>query len=191
MAPKSPLTPSLRVRPEGLPTWSRPEGPDRGLALAGCPSVPRSRRSASRLPARPRPRRPKPPGRSAFDPVPRARFSGSSADRPKVFAASATGFLAVAHRVNELCFAPVGEATKIYGDCLDFRWITKHLRHKFFQFFPQTDPFAADSCGVGLWIKLSPRNFRACEKPSVRMADEASGPVPGPSGSPPLTLRHG
>lgn len=54
MAPKSPLTPSLRVRPEGLPTWSRPEGPDRGLALAGCPSVPRSRRSASRLPARPK-----------------------------------------------------------------------------------------------------------------------------------------
>ena len=54
MAPKSPLTPSLRACPEGLPTWSLPEGPDRGLALAGCPAVPRSRRSASRLPARPK-----------------------------------------------------------------------------------------------------------------------------------------
>ena len=54
LAPKSPLTPSLRACPEGLPTWSRPEGLDRGLALAGRPAVPRSRRPASRPPARPK-----------------------------------------------------------------------------------------------------------------------------------------
>jgi len=58
------------------------------------------RRLARRLPGS-RPRRPKPPGRSAFDSVPRVRLSGSSADRPKASAASATGFLAVAHRVTE------------------------------------------------------------------------------------------
>ena len=106
-----------KVRTTGSPLQAAlpvhvPEGP-----LSGC-------RLARRLPGS-RPRRPKPPGRSAFDPVPRARLSGSSADRPKAFAASATGFLAVTHRVNGYCFAPAAEATKNYTGSSKFRWITK------------------------------------------------------------------
>ena len=110
--------------PEGLPTAvSSPKAWTCGRALAGVPASPRPRRSVSWLPVRRpaypkiraplsgcrfprrfpgcRPRRPKPPGRSAFDPVPRVRFSGSSASRPKASAASATCFLAVACRVTE------------------------------------------------------------------------------------------
>ena len=112
------------VCPEGLPTAvSSPKAWTCGRALAGVPASPRPRRSVSWLPVRRpaypkiraplpgcrfprrfpgcRPRRPKPPGRSAFDPVPRVRFSGSSASRPKASTASATCFLAVTSRVNE------------------------------------------------------------------------------------------
>ena len=122
------------VRPEGLSTAvSSPKAWTCGRALAGVPASPRPRRSVSWLPVRRpaypkiraplpgcrlprrfpgcRPRRPKPPGRSAFDPVPRVRFSGSSASRPKASAASATCFLAVACRVTEYCVSPVDEAT--------------------------------------------------------------------------------
>ena len=110
--------------PEGLPTAvSSPKAWTCGRALAGVPASPRPRRSVSWLPVRRpaypkiraplpgcrfprrfpgcRPRRPKPPGRSAFDPVPRVRLSGSSASRPKASTASATCFLAVTSRVNE------------------------------------------------------------------------------------------
>ena len=123
------------VCPEGLPTAvSSPKAWTCGRALAGVPASPRPRRSVSWLPVRRpaypkiraplpgcrfarrlpgcRPRRPKPPGRSAFDPVPRVRFSGSSASRPKASAASATCFLSVACRVTEYCVSPVDEATR-------------------------------------------------------------------------------
>jgi len=63
------------------------------------------RRLARRLPGF-RPRRPKPPGRSAFDPVPRVRLSGSATFRPKASGAPATCFLAAACRVVGYCVAP-------------------------------------------------------------------------------------
>ena len=154
--------PGPRARPCGLPPPDCvPEGP-----LSGC-------RLARRLPGS-RPRRPKPPGRSAFDPVPRARLSGSSADRPKAFAASATGFLAVPHRVNGYCVAPAGEATKNCAGSSKFRWITKQLAEKCLDFFPQSGNGPADFRRFRLWIKLSPRNFhRGAESGAARARQPA------------------
>ena len=55
MAPKSPLTPSLRVCPEGLPTpVSNPKARTAGSPLRAALAGLRSRRPASRLPARPK-----------------------------------------------------------------------------------------------------------------------------------------
>ena len=181
MAPKNPLTPSLRACPEGLPTWSRPEGLDRGLALAGCP-----RRSAFpkvRFPAAGSPEGSPAPDlddRSRLAVPPSILSPKGPALRlarlpPEGFRRPATCFLAVAYRVTGYCFAPRRLATKNCAGSSKFRWITKELARECRQFFPQFDAAAAHFRGFGLWIKLSPRNLHRDENSGGARAGQPAG----------------